>query len=74
MKVGKEEMMGLLKAVELYLEIDQKACRSADEETVTGWCLELNRINGVNAQRSFPNEAGQPLPRAQVRLMRRKAS
>lgn len=68
MKVGKEEMMGLLKAVELYLEIDQEARRSADEETVTGWCLELNKIKGVDAQRSFPNEAGQPLPRAQIRI------
>ena len=68
MKVGKEEMIGLLKAVELYLEIDQEARRSQDEETVMGWCLELNKLDGVTAERSFPNEAGQPLPRARVRI------
>lgn len=66
MKVGKEEMVGLLKAVELYLQIDQEARASQDEETVMGWCLELNKLKGVRAERSFPNEAGQPLPRARV--------
>ena len=38
MKVGKEEMVGLLAAVQLYLEIDQEARASQDEETVIGWC------------------------------------
>ncbi len=68
MKVGKEEMAGLLKAVELYLDVDQEARRSQDEEIVMGWCTALNRIDGVRAERSFPNEAGQPLPRALVRF------
>ena len=66
MKVGKEEMVGLLKAVELYLQVDQDARLSQDEETVMGWCAELNKISGIVAERSFPNEAGQPLPRALV--------
>lgn len=66
MKVGKEEMVGLLKAVELYLQIDQDARASQDEETVIGWCHALNQVDGVTAARSFPNEAGQPLPRARV--------
>lgn len=68
MKVGKEEMVGLMKAVELYLKIDQDARRSQDEETVAGWCHELNKLSGVQAERSFPNEAGQPLPRAKVTI------
>ena len=68
MKVGKEEMVGLLKAVELYLEIDQEARRSQDEEVVAGWCHMLNQIDGVQAERSFPNEAKQPLPRALVTI------
>ena len=66
MKVGKEEMVGLLKAVELYLQIDQEARASRDEETVMGWCMALNDVAGVHAARAFPNEAGQPLPRARV--------
>ena len=68
MKVGKEEMVGLLKAVELYMANDEEARRSQDEETVAGWCAALNNVAGVNAQRSFPNEAGQPLPRALVTI------
>jgi len=68
MKVGKEEMVGLYKAVELYIKRDHEARASQDDEVVAGWCSELNRINGVHAERSFPNEAGQPLPRALVHL------
>jgi L-seryl-tRNA(Ser) seleniumtransferase len=66
MKVGKEEMVGLLKAVELYIKRDHEARASQDEEVVAGWCAELNRLSGIHAERSFPNEAGQPLPRAKV--------
>jgi L-seryl-tRNA(Ser) seleniumtransferase len=68
MKVGKEEMVGLLKAVELYIKRDHEARASQDEEVVSGWCGELNRFNGIEAERSFPNEAGQPLPRAKVTI------
>jgi L-seryl-tRNA(Ser) seleniumtransferase len=68
MKVSKEEMIGLLTAVRLYLEIDQESRKARDEETVARWCQALNRIPGVQAERSFPNEAGQPLPRMAVHL------
>lgn len=74
MKVGKEEMVGLLKAVELYMANDEEARRSQDEETVAGWCAALNKVAGVDAQRSFPNEAGQPLPRASITIDAAKAS
>ncbi len=63
MKVSKEEIIGLLTAVQLYLEIDQEGRKARDEETVARWRQALNRIPGVQAERSFPNEAGQPLPR-----------
>ncbi|OUC06080.1 hypothetical protein RY27_23250 [Litorilinea aerophila] len=66
MKVGKEEMVGLLAAVKRYLALDHEARASQDEEVVAGWCAALNQIPGVKAERSFPNEAGQPLPRARV--------
>lgn len=68
MKVGKEEMVGLLTAVRLYLKRDHEARASQDEEVVAGWCAELNQRAGVHAERSFPNEAGQPLPRAKVTI------
>jgi uncharacterized pyridoxal phosphate-dependent enzyme len=73
MKVGKEEMAGLLAAVKRYLTLDHEARASQDEETVSGWCHELNQCSGVLAERSFPNEAGQPLPRAKITIDPAKA-
>lgn len=66
MKVGKEEMVGLLTAVKLYLKRDHEARLSQDEEIVAGWCSALNKIDGIHAERSIPNVAGQPMPRAKV--------
>jgi len=66
MKVGKEEMAGLLAAVERYVNLDPSVLESYCENTVTFWCNSLNPVSGLTAQRSFPNEAGQPLPRCQL--------
>jgi D-glucosaminate-6-phosphate ammonia-lyase len=68
MKVGKEEMIGLLAAVERYLTLDHTARDQACEMTVRYWCDELNSVPGVTATRDFPNEAGQPLPRCKLDL------
>jgi L-seryl-tRNA(Ser) seleniumtransferase len=66
MKVGKEEMMGLLAAVERYLKLDHDARERYCEMAVECWCDGLNDLPGVTATRDFPNEACQPLPRAKV--------
>lgn len=63
MKVGKEEMIGLLKAVELYVSQDQTARIAGYEETVRSWIAHFDGLPGVVASRRFPNEAGQPTPR-----------
>jgi uncharacterized pyridoxal phosphate-dependent enzyme len=68
MKVGKEELMGLLAAVERYLQLDHTAREQYCETTVADWCTTLNQIDGLVAQRDFPNEAGQPLPRCLVTI------
>jgi D-glucosaminate-6-phosphate ammonia-lyase len=68
MKVGKEEMAGLFAAVKRYLTLDHAARRERDERVVAEWCTALNGLRGVCAQRSFPNEAGQPSPRCEVLL------
>jgi uncharacterized pyridoxal phosphate-dependent enzyme len=68
MKVGKEEMMGLLAAVERYLKLDHHAREQYCETTVADWCTTLNQVDGLTAQRDFPNEAGQPLPRCLVTI------
>ena len=66
MKVGKEEMAGLYAAVKRYLALDHAARCARDEQVVAEWCAAFNQLPGVTAQRSFPNEAGQPLPRCEV--------
>ena len=67
-KVGKEEMMGALAAVERYLKLDHAARERYCEETVQLFCAALNPLAGVRAERAFPNEAGQPLPRCRVTI------
>jgi L-seryl-tRNA(Ser) seleniumtransferase len=66
MKVGKEEMVGLLAAVEWYLRQDHAAYVNRCEQITAEWVERLNRLAGVRARRDFPSEAGQPLPRALV--------
>lgn len=66
MKVGKEEMVGLLAAVERYLSLDHVARNAHFEEVVAGWIDELDGRYGLQVRRDFPGEAGQPMPRALV--------
>ncbi|MDW8351269.1 MAG: aminotransferase class V-fold PLP-dependent enzyme [Anaerolineae bacterium] len=66
MKVGKEEMVGLLAAVKRYIAMDHEERRERDERVVADWCAIFNTLPGVRAARAFPNEAGQPLPRCEV--------
>lgn len=68
MKVGKEELAGVLAAVRWYLGLDHAARQARFERIVAEWCDALNAIPGVQAERSFPNGAGQPVPRTWVTL------
>ncbi len=68
MKVGREEMIGLLKAVERYLSLDHEARMAGFEETVQRWIAALSGIPGVKPSRGFPNEAGQPVPRCLIEI------
>ena len=61
MKVGKEEMAGLLAAVQRYVNLDHAARARRYEQVVADWNIALNKLPGVSARRDFPNEAGQPL-------------
>lgn len=66
MKVGKEEMVGLVAAVRRYVTLDHEARLAGFEATVQRWVDGLAGIPGVTARRDFPNEAGQPTPRLRV--------
>ncbi len=66
MKVGKEEMIGLLAAVERYVDEDWQDRARRYEATVERWIEHFRGVPGVSASRVFPNEAGQPTPRCRV--------
>lgn len=66
MKVGKEEMIGLLAAVERYLELDHTAAIADLERSVARWIDRFGSCPGVSAVRQFPDEAGQPAPRIRL--------
>jgi hypothetical protein len=68
MKVGKEEMAGLLAAVEWSLAQDEPAVIDGYERSVQRWIAALSNIPGVKAERGYPSEAGQPHARAIVRF------
>jgi D-glucosaminate-6-phosphate ammonia-lyase len=59
-------MMGLLAAVERYLTLDHEARNLRFETMVDHWNKGLSGLQGITAQRDFPNEAGQPTPRTLV--------
>ncbi|WP_371401033.1 PLP-dependent transferase [Kribbella sp. NBC_00662] len=68
MKVGKEELLGLLAAVEWTLEQDEAAMLASYERMVDDWIAGLQGIPGVVVERGYPSEAGQPHSRAVLRL------
>jgi uncharacterized pyridoxal phosphate-dependent enzyme len=68
LKAGKEDIAGLVRAVELFLGQDHEAVEREWEQTVQDWIDDLSKVPGLAAARDFPNEAGQPIPRARVTI------
>lgn len=71
MKVDKEAAIGLLKAIELYLEQDFEAEMEQWEKLVQCFIDELSKIPGVKVWRGFPSPPGiQPsnIPRAYIQI------
>jgi uncharacterized pyridoxal phosphate-dependent enzyme len=68
MKVGKEELLGVLAAVEWSLEQDEGALLAGYEAMVQRWIAGLADVPGIHVERGYPSEAGQPHARAIVRL------
>jgi len=66
MKVGKEEMVGLLTAVELYTKQDETAVLADYEHQVQVVVEAFRDSDAVEVRRGFPSEAGQPMPWAVV--------
>ena len=72
-KVGKEEMVGLLAAVQRYVEHDEEARLRWTEDFVASVVERLCSPH-LGVERSFPNEAGQPMPRALCRVLGKGAA
>ncbi|MGI8915577.1 MAG: aminotransferase class V-fold PLP-dependent enzyme [Chloroflexota bacterium] len=68
MKVGKEELAGILAAVEWTLAQDEPAVLAGYEAVVRLWLAGLADLPGVVVERVYPSEAGQPHSRAIIRL------
>jgi L-seryl-tRNA(Ser) seleniumtransferase len=68
MKVGKEEIVGLVGAVEHYMAQDHDARLAGFEQVVKQWIRELDGFCGLSVSRSFPNTQGQPVPRALIEI------
>jgi uncharacterized pyridoxal phosphate-dependent enzyme len=68
MKVGKEDLIGILAAVEWYLAQDHAAIALRYERMVAHLVEWGADRTDVEVTRDYPGEAGQPTPRARIRL------
>ncbi len=67
-KVGKEELCGILAAVRWYLAQDEEVQSLFWESVVEGVVRSFRGHKHIVAARDWPNEAGQPVPRAALTL------
>ena len=68
MKVGKEELCGLLAAVRWFLAQDEEQEAAFYELAVAQVVQAFEGHPAVRARRDWPSEAGQPMPRAALEL------
>ncbi|QHK18540.1 aminotransferase class V-fold PLP-dependent enzyme [Pseudarthrobacter psychrotolerans] len=66
MKAGKEEVAGLVAAVERFINLDHAALHGQWLATVDAWREGLRGLDGVSPHAELLNEAGQPVPRLYV--------
>jgi L-seryl-tRNA(Ser) seleniumtransferase len=66
MKVGKEEICGLVAALERYVTLDHDAQAASWTAAVDSWVRELSEVDSVTVRRLDVNEAGQPVARLEV--------
>ena len=66
MKAGKEEIIGLMAAVRWYLDLDHPKVLETYEHIVQEIVKAFSGLSYITARRSFPSEAGQPMPRAEI--------
>ena len=68
LKTGREEIVGLLSAVEQYVTMDHTKRNAWVEEQIEK-LIDFTKSSKIfNIVRTFPNEAGQPMARAEIHL------
>lgn len=67
-KVGREELAGIYVAVKQYVAHDEEARREYAENIVQAFVDAFGKDDVFHFERSWPNEAGQPLPRAKLTI------
>ncbi len=72
MKVGREEMVGLYSAVKQYISLDHQARGNWCEVQVEKFKRAFTDSKTFHAVRSYPNEAGQPIPRVFLEIVDEK--
>jgi uncharacterized pyridoxal phosphate-dependent enzyme len=68
MKTGKEELLGILAAVEWSLAQDERAYFDFIERAIARWLQGLAGIPGITVQRGFPRAVAEPIPRVLIAL------
>jgi uncharacterized pyridoxal phosphate-dependent enzyme len=68
MKVGKEEIVGLMVAIELYLAKPQEERIQEWEDQVQETIESLGGLPGIVAERTFPMPTGKLIPRALINV------
>ena len=68
LKTGREEIVGLLSAVEQYVNMDHVKRNQWIEDQIVKLIKFSKQSTLYKIERAFPNEAGQPMARAEVKL------
>jgi len=71
-KVGREEMTGLYNAIKEYLQNDEDKQIAWYEEIVKLYVKAFSGSSVFKMSRAYPNEAGQPVPRARIHIQTEK--
>ncbi len=69
MKVPKEEIVGLVAAVERYLSMDHEKDIKKWEDTVAEIAKDLAEVDGLHAYSRRPGDSGEPFPFCEVQLL-----
>ena len=72
MKVGKEEIVGLVTAFESYMGRDTEAEQREWEAKVAFLIEGLRQLPHAHVSRIFPDEVGRPVPRVQILIDEQK--